>query len=99
MGRAVETEGVCWFHECLASKAEAEAFKLGLQWGDEAAFFVDSVEPCQHLGGHWDVVFARMDELDEYDRAMEEASYVRGTCPDCGGDVTFHAVDCPELRR
>lgn len=29
----------------------------------------------------------------------DEPSYVRGPCPDCGGDPTFHATNCPELRR
>jgi hypothetical protein len=27
----------------------------------------------------------------------EDMSFVRGSCPTCGGDVTFHAANCPEL--
>jgi len=90
------TDDVTWFREPFPTFAEAMAFKMGLQWGDEPRWFVDCVEQCRSKDGCWDVVFAHTEDLDEYARQQEEES-PRDTCRWCGGHVTFHAVNCPEL--
>lgn len=38
-------------------------------------------------------------DSEVYEVPDGDTSYVRGPCPGCGGDPSFHALNCPELRR
>lgn len=58
--------GVEWNREMFATRAEADAFVAGLEWGDDSPWTVNwiGVPPSPYEDDGFEVIFIRTEELE-----------------------------------